>query len=148
MPQVPWRSGVGSQVWLGDVSTYTDSMAAHEIWQALGIPDHMGVSQIGDHDHCVWNGSQQPEVTAYVQKFLIGGGTADTDVLKTDGDFTFDQATWAPWSIPNLIGDTDAGGNGDGAGGISDAGRASSDSGVARDAAADTGVDMSVDSAS
>jgi hypothetical protein len=103
-----------SQVWLGDVSTYTDSMAAHEIWQALGIPDHMGVSQNGDHDHCVWNGSQQPEVTAYVQKFLIGGGTADTNVLETDGGYTFDQATWAPWSIPTLSGGaigTDGGGD-------------------------------------
>ena len=130
-----------SQVWLGDVSTYTDSMAAHEIWQALGLPDHMGVSQIGDHDHCVWNGSQQPEVTAYVQKFLIGGGTADTNVLKTDGDYTFDQATWAPWSIPALTGS------------------ASSDSGVDKtshdaavdvsvDAAVDVSIDMSVDSAS
>jgi hypothetical protein len=119
-----------SQVWLGDVSTYTDSMAAHEIWQALGIPDHMGVSQIGDHDHCVWNGSQQPEVTAYVQKFLIGGGTADTNVLKTDGGYTFDQATWAPWSVPALTGGT------------------SFDSGVdktSHDAAVDVSVDTSVD---
>ena len=38
-----------SQVWLGNVSTYNDSMAAHAIWEALGIPDTMGVSQIGDH---------------------------------------------------------------------------------------------------
>jgi hypothetical protein len=117
-----------SQVWLGDVSTYTDSMAAHEIWQALGIPDHMGVSQLGDHDHCVWNGSQQPEVTAYVQKFLIGGGTADTNVLKTDGDYTFDQATWAPWSIPTLQG-------------------AATPDGSLRDAAVDMSVDVSIDSA-
>jgi hypothetical protein len=105
-----------SQIWLGDVSTYSNSMAAHEIWQALGIPDHMGVSQIGDHSHCEWNGSQQPEVTAYVQKFLIGGGTANTNVLRTDGGYTFDQATWAPWSIPTLTGSTGAGGNGGAAG--------------------------------
>ncbi len=96
-----------SQVWLGNVSTYTDSMAAHMIWEALGIPDTMGFSQIGDHAHCEWNGSQQPEVTAYVQKFLIGdetsdGGTADTNVLKTDGGFTFDKATWVDWTVPTL----------------------------------------------
>jgi hypothetical protein len=91
-----------SQVWLGNISTYTNSMAAHLIWQALGIPDKMGVSQIGDHSHCMWNGSQQPEVTAYVQKFLIGGGTADTNVLKTDGNFTFDKATWIDWDVPAL----------------------------------------------
>jgi hypothetical protein len=91
-----------SQVWLGNVSTFTDSMAAHMIWEGLGIPDKMGVSQIGDHQHCEWNGSQQAEVTAYVQKFLIGDGTADTNVLKTDGSFGFDQATWVDWTVPML----------------------------------------------
>jgi hypothetical protein len=91
-----------SQVWLGNVSTYTDSMAAHAIWQALGIPDHMGVSQVDSGGHCVGFGSQQPEVTAYVQKFLIGGGTASTAVLRTDGGYAFDQATWAPWDVPAL----------------------------------------------
>jgi hypothetical protein len=91
-----------SQVWLGNISTYNNSMAAHLIWQGLQIPDHMGVSQIGDHSHCMWNGSQQAEVTAYVQKFLIGGGTADTNVLKTDGGFTFDMARWVDWDVPTL----------------------------------------------
>ena len=91
-----------SQIWLGNVSTYNDSMAAHTIWEALGVPDKMGVSQVGDHMHCTWNGSQQPEVTAYVQKFLIGGGTASTSVLKTDGGYTYDKATWQPWSVPAL----------------------------------------------
>jgi hypothetical protein len=110
------------QIWLGNVSTYTDSVAAHEIWQALGIPDHMGVSQHGHPDHCGWDGvSQQPEVTAYVQKFLVGGGTGNTNVLKTDGPFTFDAATWAPWSVPNLTGSTGTGGSG-GAGGMAGAG--------------------------
>jgi len=91
-----------SQVWLGNLSTYNNSMAAHTIWEALGIPDTMGVSQIGDHNHCIWNGSQQAEVTAYVQKFLIGGGTASTSVLKTDGGYAFDKSTWAPWDVPVL----------------------------------------------
>ena len=91
-----------SQVWLGNISTYNNSMAAHTIWEALGMPDKMGVSQIGDHSHCVWNGSQQAEVTAYVQKFLIGGGTGNTSVLKTDGGYTFDKAMWAPWDVPAL----------------------------------------------
>jgi (4-O-methyl)-D-glucuronate---lignin esterase len=91
-----------SQIWLGNISTYNNSMAAHTIWEALGIPDKMGVSQIGDHMHCIWNGSQQPEVTAYVEKFLIGAGTGNTSVLKTDGGYTYDKATWAPWDVPAL----------------------------------------------
>jgi hypothetical protein len=35
-----------SQVWLGNVSTFTNSMTGHMIWEALGIPDHMGYSQV------------------------------------------------------------------------------------------------------
>ena len=84
--------------WLGNASTYNDSMAAHEIWSKLGIPDMMGVSQVGHPDHCVFPASQQPEVTAYVQKFLVGGGTASTSVLKTTGAYAYDKATWAPWA--------------------------------------------------
>jgi hypothetical protein len=93
-----------SQVWLGNLSTFTGSMAAHLVWEALQIPDRMGFSQIGDHGHCAWNGSQQPEVTAFVQKFLIGGGTDSTDVLKTDGGFTLDRARWVDWEVPVLAG--------------------------------------------
>jgi hypothetical protein len=91
-----------AQVWLGAESTFTNSMVAHDVWQALGIPDQMGFSQLGHPDHCGWSGAQQPEVTAYVQKFLVGGGTDDTNVLTTDGGFTLDRATWAPWDVPVL----------------------------------------------
>ena len=84
--------------WLGNASTYNDSMAAHEIWNKLGVPDMMGVSQIGHMTHCDWPESQQSEVTAYVQKFLVGGGTASTNVLRTDGQYAYDKATWAPWA--------------------------------------------------
>ena len=90
-------------VWLGNVSTYSNSVAGHMVYEALGIPDHMGYSQVGGHNHCEWNGSQQPEVTAYVQKFLIGGGTANTNVARTDGGYAYDSATWAPWDIPSLM---------------------------------------------
>ena len=96
-------------------------------------------------------------MTAYVQKFLIGGGTGDTNVLKTDGSYPFDAtaaATWAPWSVPNLSGSPGTGGaggnggvggangGGGGAGGMSGAG------GISSDAGHDAAVDMSIDSGS
>jgi hypothetical protein len=90
------------QIWLGNISTYNGSMAAHEIWNALGIPDNMGVSQVGHPDHCGFPASQQPELNAYVQKFLVGGGTASTSVLRTTGGYGYDKATWVPWSVPVL----------------------------------------------
>lgn len=91
-----------TMVWLGNVSTWTNGNVTHMIWESLGLPDKMGFSQVGNHDHCVFPSSQQPEVTAYVQKFLVGGGTADTNIMKTDGGLIFDQARWVDWTEPNL----------------------------------------------
>jgi hypothetical protein len=91
-----------SMVWLGNVSTWTNGNVTHKIWEAFGIPDKMGFSQSGHGDHCGFPSVQQPEVTAYVQKFLVGGGTADTNVMKNDGALTFDQARWVDWTVPNL----------------------------------------------
>lgn len=91
-----------SQQWLGNVSTYTCSMAAHKIWEAIGLPDKMGVSQVDHPNHCEWISAQQPELNAYVQKYLVGGGSADTNVLKTDGGYKFDETAWIDWSVPVL----------------------------------------------
>jgi hypothetical protein len=91
-----------SMEWLGNVSTWTTGNVAHKIWEALGIPDKMGYSSTGHGDHCTFPSSQQPEVTAYVQKFLVGGGTGDTNVMKTDGGVTYNESQWVNWTVPNL----------------------------------------------
>lgn len=90
------------QAWLGNLSTWTNGNVTHMVWEALGIPDRMGFAQVGHSTHCSFPSSLQPEVTAYVQKFLVGGGTADTNVMKTDGGFVFDAATWVDWTVPEL----------------------------------------------
>ncbi|HEY4158940.1 MAG TPA: hypothetical protein VGM29_12615 [Polyangiaceae bacterium] len=91
-----------SMEWLGNVSTYTDSVEAHTVWEALGIPDKMGFSQIGGHMHCDFPASQQPEVSAYVQRFLLGDDTQNTTIMETDGGYTVDMATWVDWTTPTL----------------------------------------------
>jgi hypothetical protein len=98
-----------AMVWLGNVSTWTNGNVSHKIWEALGIPDKMGYSSVGHGDHCGFPSSQQPEVTAYVQKFLVGGGTADTNVMKCDGGVTYNESQWVDWTVPDLqlLGDFD-----------------------------------------
>jgi len=91
-----------SMEWLGNVSCYSNAVAAHMVWEALGVPDKMGFSQVGHSDHCGFPSSQQPELTAYIQKFLIGNGSGNTTIMKTDGGFTFDKAKWVDWTIPTL----------------------------------------------
>jgi len=88
--------------WLSPVSSWNSANAAHKVWQALGVPDRMGYSQIGGHNHCSFPDSQLPELTAFVQKFLIGKGTESTNVMKTDGGYAYDEATWVDWTTPTL----------------------------------------------
>jgi hypothetical protein len=88
--------------WLGPLSAFTSAIAANTVWQALGIPDHMGFSQVGHPDHCVVPASQQADVDAFVERFLVGGGTASTAILKTDGRFEYDAARWQDWAVPAL----------------------------------------------
>jgi hypothetical protein len=91
-----------SMEWLGNLSTYTTARVARMIWEALGVPDKMGFSQVGHSDHCGFPSSQNSDLQAYVQKFLVGNGSANTNIMKTDGNFSFDQARWVDWTIPTL----------------------------------------------
>lgn len=90
-----------SQEWLGNESCFGCMKAAHKIWQALGVPDNMGVSQVGNHNHCQFPSSQQSELTAFVNKFLLDQ-SSNTAVMRTDGGFTFNEGQWIDWTVPTL----------------------------------------------
>lgn len=89
-------------LWLGPESSWNCANAAHMIWEALGIPDKMGFSLTTDHNHCAFPSSQEPELTAYVKKFLVGNGNDDTNIMKTEPDYTFDTTRWVDWTVPSL----------------------------------------------
>lgn len=89
--------------WLGPWSCFGCMKTASLVWQALGISDNMGFSQIGDHPHCQFPSDQQDDLNAYIGKFLFGQST-NTSIFRTDlpSNETFDLATWAPWTVPTL----------------------------------------------
>ncbi|KAL2146300.1 hypothetical protein VTI28DRAFT_4596 [Corynascus sepedonium] len=92
-----------SQVWLGNMATYGCMKTAHKIWEALGVPGNMGFTQTGDHSHCQWSSSQSAELTAYIDKFLVGTGTANTNFVKTDNsNLGFSDNDWVDWTVPTL----------------------------------------------
>ena len=91
-------------LWLGPQSSWTGANAARRIWDALGISDRMGYSLTTEHGHCGFPSSQQAEVNAYVQKFLIGGGTGNTNVMRNDPGVPFNQGMWINWTTPALSG--------------------------------------------
>ncbi|KAG8943180.1 carbohydrate-binding module 1 [Tulasnella sp. 419] len=90
-----------SMEWLGNLSCYGCQTAGRTIYRALGVPDNMGFSQVGNHNHCQFPSSQQSELTAFVQKFLLGQ-SSNTNIFKTDGNLNYDANTWQPWTVPTL----------------------------------------------
>lgn len=89
-------------VWLGAESSFTTSVAAAEIWTALGAQGAMGASQVGGHPHCIeLPQAQLDELGAFIDKFLLGKADANTRVLRSDR-ITPDRARWIHWSTPAL----------------------------------------------
>jgi len=91
-------------LWLGPQSSWSGANAARMIWQGLGVTDKMGYSLTTEHGHCSFPASQQADVNAYVQKFLVGGGTANTNILRNDPGVPFNQGMWVNWTVPTLSG--------------------------------------------
>jgi hypothetical protein len=90
--------------WLGIDSTYTAGAIAHRIWDAFGRGDHMGYWQTGGHTHCQFPAAQRELLNAYVQRFLVGTGSADTNMLRAE-DADADLTSWMEWTPPTLSGD-------------------------------------------
>lgn len=88
-------------LWLGDFSNYECMLAANKIFGALGAGDHQGFSQDGPHDHCSFPADQVDEINGFFDKFLFGNLAANTSVLRTVGNWTYDPS-WTPWSVPVL----------------------------------------------
>lgn len=82
--------------WLADESGYVSCRAAHEVWKAFGVPDRFGFSIVGGHGHCRLPDSQRPEVEAFVEKFLLGVTTANTNVTTNPYDYV-DYSRWIEW---------------------------------------------------
>ncbi|KAJ7043513.1 Glucuronoyl esterase catalytic domain from Hypocrea Jecorina [Mycena alexandri] len=89
--------------WLGPFSSFGAMVSARTAWTAMGATDAMGISQAANHTHCVFPATQQPQVNAFINKFLFDQPT-DTDIVETAGDYTFEvpNAQWAPWSVPTF----------------------------------------------
>ncbi|KIJ56173.1 carbohydrate esterase family 15 protein [Sphaerobolus stellatus SS14] len=91
--------------WLGPESVWGCMTTVNKVWQALGVPDHMGVSQVGNHDHCAFPAIEQPDLTPFFEKFFGNQPSANTTVMNTDGanNLGFVSAQWVDWKVPRLL---------------------------------------------
>ena len=81
-PRAVLLLGNPSMKWLGDGSGYVSMNAARKVWQQFGIEDRCGYSIIGGHDHCQLPASQNPDVEAYLDRFLLGKESVNTTVMR------------------------------------------------------------------
>ncbi|KAK4187801.1 hypothetical protein QBC35DRAFT_384133 [Podospora australis] len=88
--------------WLGPVSTTGCMKAGRAIYKAHGVPNNMGFSLIGGHNHCQFPSGQNSEVNQYISYFLQNGSTPPGSVERSTANVALD--TWAPWaaSAPTL----------------------------------------------
>lgn len=78
--------------WLAEASGYVSSRAAHEVWKTFGIADRFGFSIVPGHNHCQIHPDQLPEVTAFVDKFLLGKSEIPTDFqIHPYGDLAYSK---------------------------------------------------------
>jgi hypothetical protein len=88
--------GNPDMIWLADESGYVSCRAAHKVWKAFGVSERFGFSIVGGHAHCALPDVQKPEVEAFVDAFLLGDTTANTDITTNPYDYV-DFSRWTEW---------------------------------------------------
>jgi hypothetical protein len=94
-PRALFLLGNPDYKWLADESGYVSCKAAHEVWKAFGVPDRFGFSIVAGHSHCQLPDSQKPEVIAFVEKFLLGNTTVNTNISTSP--YNTDLSPWISW---------------------------------------------------
>lgn len=100
--------------WLADGSGYVSMVAARKVWQQYGIGDRCGYSIVGGHSHCQLPQNQYAEVEAFLDKFMLGIETANTDNVARAPYYTDDAGAtpleelgqWMDWwgtGEPNVL---------------------------------------------
>ncbi|CAG8961899.1 hypothetical protein HYFRA_00013699 [Hymenoscyphus fraxineus] len=87
--------------WLGPVSTTGCMRTGALIYQALGAADSFGFSETPGHNHCQFPSSQQAELTAFINKFLLGQSVSTAGVDKSD-QTSVKASNYITWTTPTL----------------------------------------------
>jgi hypothetical protein len=95
--------------WLGPLATYAGGVIGKKVYQALGIADRCEVSVSANHGHCSFPSSQQADLTAFINRFLLrqaGAMTPAKDVLNATNSTikTYTESDWIDWTVPTLTG--------------------------------------------
>ena len=90
-------------VWMADESGYISTMAALEVWKAMGIEDRIGFDFSDKHPHCNPTDSQKEAIKAYVDRFLYCKSGINTTLRFAprfeDVDYRKWSSSWSGHSI-------------------------------------------------
>ena len=95
-PRALFVTGNPDYEWLADPSGYVASRATQKIYKTFGIADRFGFSIISGHRHCLVPESQIAEIGAFVDKFLLGDTSANTNISTHPYD-DIDYSRWFDW---------------------------------------------------
>lgn len=84
--------------WLAEESNYVSCRAAREVWKAFGIEERMGYSIEANHMHCMLPESQHKEVSAFIDRFLLGCPDVETIITRAEMFKEVDYMKWMPWA--------------------------------------------------
>ena len=82
--------------WLANPSCYVSARAAHKVYITFGIQDRFGFYIDGGHGHCSIPARQRPAIEAFVDKFLLGDTTVNTNITVHPYDY-IDYSRWFEW---------------------------------------------------
>jgi hypothetical protein len=85
---------------LGSEAGYVSMKAATEVYKALGVPDRIGYVQNPTGTHCAFPSNITADVAAFVDKFLVGNASANTNIAKSP--YSTSLTRWITWTTPQL----------------------------------------------
>jgi hypothetical protein len=95
-PRALLETGNTDFYWLSNRSNYISSRATQQIYNTFGIGDRFGFYIDGGHNHCATLPAEAPSIAAFVDKFMLGAPTVDTDV-EVNPFPTLDYSRWTAW---------------------------------------------------
>jgi hypothetical protein len=95
-PRALLETGNTDFYWLSNRSNYISARATQQVYNTFGIGDRFGFYIDGGHGHCATLPAEAPAIAAFVDKFLLGDATANTDV-EVNPYPTLDYSRWTAW---------------------------------------------------
>ena len=97
-PRALYVTGNTGYTWLSNKSNYANSAAVSKIYRTLGIADRFGYCINGNHAHCQFPASQEPELTYFLDKFMKGQSNLSMIVATIPDDYSsINVSRWTAW---------------------------------------------------